>query len=419
MINILEITNNFGLGGTEKTMQTYCKYLDKKKFNVYACGFLGGGPREKYIKDHVINILVANGDSKKTINFIKENKIKIFHYHNIIRTKNIRNLDKGKLIKVLAFCKENNIKIIETSAFSLFDEDIDCFIDFKLFVSKTNIVKYIWKYNEKVINLNNYSYLYNPIDIDELKKYKLSKAEIVKVKEKYGIKPQNFVVGKLGRADIWKWSDEIIDVVPYLIKEIPNLKIVIRALPKQKLSKIRKMKIENYFILLPETSSEKKIAETDQVMDIMLHTSRIGETFGVAIAEGMFFGIPIVTISTDFMQFTLFDRDNAQIEVVENDKNGFVENSIKKMADKIIYLKKNISVLNLVSKENTKKSVELFGAENIIKSFENMILDQKISVVKTLITEYKKSVIKDSMYKIFKINYIALTEYVKFILLKR
>src|ERR1700690_4234808 len=115
MKNILEITNNFGLGGTEKTMQIYCKYLNKKKFNVFACGFLGDGPRKKYIQNNVKDILVANGDGKKVIEFIKKNNIDIFHYHNIIITKNIRNKDKDKLVEVLMYCRENGIMTIETS----------------------------------------------------------------------------------------------------------------------------------------------------------------------------------------------------------------------------------------------------------------------------------------------------------------
>jgi hypothetical protein len=84
---------------------------------------------------------------------------------------------------------------------------------------------------------------------------------------------------------LWKWDDTIIHVVPKLLKYIPNLKIVIRAIPEIKKNKIKRMGIEKYFIYLPESALEKDITETYQLMDIMLHTSRIGECNSVAINE--------------------------------------------------------------------------------------------------------------------------------------
>ena len=39
MINILEVSNSLGLGGTEKTMQIFCKYLDRSKFTIFAAVF--------------------------------------------------------------------------------------------------------------------------------------------------------------------------------------------------------------------------------------------------------------------------------------------------------------------------------------------------------------------------------------------
>jgi glycosyltransferase involved in cell wall biosynthesis len=412
-INILEITHDLGIGGTQKTMQLYCRYLNKNKFNVYACGFLHGGPREKNINKYVKDLLLAKGNEEKVIEFIKKNNIEIFHFHGLFRNKTTI-----KLLKVLKFCKENNIKTIETSPFSLFDKEVDDLIDIRLFVSKTNIIKYIWKYNNQVKNLNNFTYIYNPLDIEDLEKYILTKNEKIQVRRKYGISKNDFVIGKLAQAALWKWSDEIIDVVPFLIKKIPNLKVVIRSLPKQKLSKIKRMGIEKYFILLPETSIEEEIVETFQVMDIMLHTSRIGETFGVAIAEAMYFGIPIVTVSTDFMQFTLFDRDNAQMEVVENGKNGFVANSIKEIAGKIMLLKENKNIYNLISKSNTKKAEKFFVGEKIVREFENIILNNKLEKPKISIDEYRRTVIKDSFYRLLKINITALYEYLRFYVLK-
>lgn len=417
-INILEISNIFGLGGTEKTLQIYCKHLNKEKFNIFACGFMGSGPREKNIKRYVKKIIIVNGDENKLISFVEENKIDIVHWHSILRDRRTM----YKVIKFLEYCKRNKIKVIETSQFTYFDNRIDNLLYKKIFVSKANLIKFYYKYGKKIKNKDEYALIYNPLDFKELEEAKLSKYEISKFKAKLGIKDYDFVIGKMGRADIWKWSDEIIDVVPNLIKEIPNLKVVIRALPSQKLSKIKSTKLEKYFILLPETSNEKELYATYQILDLLVHTSRIGECNSVAINEMMFFGKPVITNSTDFMQFTIFDRDNGQVELIENGKNGFIANSVKEIAKKIIYLRNNKNVYDVISKENTRKAKELFDIENIIKIFDNVILNKNfehLGRIKTLSEKYESVVIKDSFFRLLKINSVTLFEYIKFIKLKK
>ena len=44
-IRVLQACNQLGIGGTEKTIQVFSKYLDRSKFDVFACGLGAGGPR--------------------------------------------------------------------------------------------------------------------------------------------------------------------------------------------------------------------------------------------------------------------------------------------------------------------------------------------------------------------------------------
>lgn len=406
--NILEITNNLGLGGTEKTMQIYCKQLNKRMFKVFACGFVEGGARENVIRESVHELLIAKSNEKAVIEFIIKNKIDIVHWHSIDRQKKLT-----KIKSVLKYCKENNIMIIETSPFSLFDKEIEDLLDVRVFVSKANMVKLFYKYKNLIDNQKRYYYLYNPLDIEQLERYKLSPKERYTVRKKFGISSDDFVIGRIGRGDIWKWSNEIIDVVPYLLKDIPSLKVVIRSLPKEKLEKIRKYKLDKYFILLPETSSEKELSETYQVIDVLVHTSRIGECNSVAINEAMFYGLPVITNSTDFMQPTLFDRDNGQIEIVKNNINGFYINGAEAIAQKVKLLYDNKILKDKIANNNILKAKKLFDYKLIIKEFERITLKKYNSlneVEKTYLQEYKENVLKDSCLNLFRINATALLD---------
>jgi len=410
--NILEICNWLWIWWTEKTLQIFCKYLDKNRYNVFACWIFKWWKREELIKDHVLDLLVANWDINKIKEFTLKNNINIVHWHSITQSPWV---EFEKSLELLKFFKENNIKIIETSPFSLYNDQIDNLLDIKLFVSKTNLIKYFWKFWKVLKDKSKYSYLYNPLDVADLEKYRLNNDEKTKLREKYWIWKNDFVIWKVWRASLWKWDDTIIDIVPTLINIIPNLKVLIRAIPEIKKEKIQKLGVEKYFIYLSESVIENYITDTYQLMDVMLHTSRIWECNSVSINEWLFFWLPIITKSTDFLQKTLFWRDNWQTEIIKDNINGIVSNKNNEIITFITKLYKD----NIFKKEivinNLNKSFDLFDWKNITIMLET-IFENGISNRFDYDNEfynYKNSVKRNTLYDLFKININAV--YDKFI----
>lgn len=348
--------------------------MDESRYNVFACWIFQGGEREELIKKYTQDICIANWNIEKIKKFVIDNNIGIIHWHSISQTSWT---EFEKSVELLLFFKKNNIKIIETSPFSLYNNKIDILLDVKLFVSKTNVLKYFWKFWSLIKDKSKYSFLYNPLDIEELEKYKMNHNEKKELRARYGIWEDDFVLGKVGRSNLWKWDDTIIDIVPKLVKYIPRLKVVIRSIPKEKKRKISRLWISNYFLCLPESVEEKEISQTYQLMDVMVHTSRIWECNSVAINEWLFFWIPIITKSTDFLQKTIFDRDNGQIEIIENGVTWYYSNNNTTLIWKIILLYTQKDVYNKISVECMNKSRKLFDARVITKELEKIFEKQK------------------------------------------
>lgn len=407
-INILEICNGLWIWWTEKTMQIFCKYLDISKFNVYCVWLFRWWEREFEIKKYVRELCIANWDIQKVKQLVINHSIDIVHWHSI--TVNPGS-DYEKSLELLQFLKSHWIRIIETSPFSLYDKEIDSLLDMKLFVSGTNLVKYFWKFGEKIENRDKYHYLYNPLDIKELEKFRLNQQQKWELREKYGIAKEAFVIWKVWRANLWKWDDAIIDVVPILIKSIPNLRVVIRAIPEIKKRKVRKLWVEQYFLYLPESVSEEDITGTYQLMDVMLHTSRIGESFGIAIVEGMYFWLPVITCPTDYHVWTIFDRDNAQCEVVIDNVTGYIESRFLDICARIVLLAEQPEIREQLSENAIRHTQASFDAQKLTLMLEKFL--EKSSWKKLAYMDNQATLLsikKESLSKIFVENFKAIRD---------
>ena len=346
MKNLLFFLPKLWIWWTEKTAYIYMKSLISA-FNVFTVAINKWWERYDDFKQYSHDILIAELDYQKIKDFTIKNKIDIIYMHWVSWHKNL-----PELIEFLKWTREKNIKIIETSPFSLFTPDTEEFLDCKLFVSKTSLLKFLWKFKNP--NITKYDYLYNPLDTGLLGWYCINDVERQNERKKIWINKHDFVIWKVWRADLWKWDDTIIDIVPILVKHIPNLKIVVRALPWYKLKKIRRLWLEKYFVLLPESVNEKEIANTYQIMDIMLHTSRIGESFGIALAEWMFYWLPVLTTDTDWSQRTAFDRDNSQWEILWGHNREFISNNLHYLSNKIIELYKDAELRRSIWDKNSE-----------------------------------------------------------------
>jgi hypothetical protein len=72
-------------------------------------------------------------------------------------------------------------------------------------------------------------------------------------------------------------------------------------------------------------------------LDVVLHTSSIGESFGYGIAEPMNLGKPVVTHSVPW-------EDQAQIELVRHGECGYVASTERTMAATIVTLARDTNL---------------------------------------------------------------------------
>ncbi len=121
----------------------------------------------------------------------------------------------------------------------------------------------------------------------------------------------------------------------------------------------------------------------------MIHSSGIGESFGLSLAEAMYWGLPVIVDSTPGM-------DNAQIEVIDNGKNGIVVNSSRGFVTAAKKLTTDRELMKKFGASGKYKAEKLYSDKNVIKQWELLFIEglqnKKSEIINEDMKNYAESI---------------------------
>lgn len=360
-LTVLELNTSLGYAGAQRTMISFCKFLNKDYFRVVAASYGEGGPRERDLKELGIPYVIGHNNVQTVVDFAKSHGVTVVHFHRSGHYIPIEFELLQAFKKVLP-----DVTIIETNVFGYFDRQASGLIDCHLLKSKMML-------NERFVPASGQSFdfaksrvVYNPVDAENFAQYIQSPEAIQRYRASLGIVPGDFVIGRFGRPDLSKWGDLILEMLPRAIQLIPNLKVVIQAAPKERLNWLGKF--GNRVIILPETSNEMEAQRFYQSIDVLAHSSKIGEAFGNTLNEAMYWRKPIVVNSTP-------DRDNGQLEQVDHNETGLIANTPDAFANALAYLAQNPLEQSRLGQNGHLKVTTLYSPKNTTAGLEKAIID--------------------------------------------
>jgi len=333
-IKVLQAVRRLEIGGTEKTLQVFCKYLDKSKFQVIACGWERGGCRVEELKKLGIPVIVGPVNINDVV---QEHKIDICHVHRSGR------YEPGSLPT-----KQGGWpKIVETNVFYDFDPIEGQFIDHHFFVSEYSRNQHLKK--NCLQAASRYDVLYNPVDFNEFPER---------------LKTFSSTIGRCSRADEAKWHKVCIDCLPKVFRKVPGAHCVIQGIPDTMRERLARLSLGDRVQLFEPTVN---VQEFYQRIDVFIHGARVGETFGCVIAEAMANKIPVVTLSTPRGK-----KSNAQVELVEDGITGFTCRWRWQYANAVIELLRNHNLRERFAKQGYEKAREQFEASRLTRKLEDV-----------------------------------------------
>lgn len=356
MINILQLSDSFTFWWTQKVKQILSKYLNKTKYNIYVWAYFTWWERKEIIESFWIETAIFYWEYSNLKIFIKEKWIKIIHFH---RSNNF-------VLELYPLIKKDFpfIKILETNAFwQISKSDVENLVDYRIFVSFFCANRFIKNNNlDPKKFLTNNTVIYNPIDLTE--RLDINYSDIIDFKKKYWIKDDEIILWRLWRKDNYKFSNLCIDFLPYLVKHNIKFKYLIMWLTESKKKYIKNNGLSNYIIELDNSSNNKDLAIFYSTIDILCHTSLIGESFWYVYIEAMIYWKPILTNTTP-------NKDNAQIEIIKNWINWYIASNPKDFYNNFLILYNNKNIFNSIKAKNKLEYLK-YDINNQLSFYESI-----------------------------------------------
>ena len=314
----------------------------------------------------------STSNSTEVINKLKEEKIKLFDY----KSKN----------ELLRYAYDNNFENIYWLKSGEFDDNLIPGIKnsihavFNVVSPHGNVYAYVSEWLAKEASRNYYNRLFNSARIlkngiknPSLEKFKLLGQTITQntlknfefvphiiqpplalglnFREKYGISNDSFLIGRIGGFDqfdieyVHKTIEKILEDDNKNIFVFINTKIFIVH--------------ERVFFLNDYISDEIKSCFIKSC-NMMIHARKMGESFGIAIAESLYFNVPIAASNTG--------KDKNHTILLKN--SGLLYSNEIELID--IYKKIKSGFYKGV---NLKDNIKMFSPELVINKFKKIFID--------------------------------------------
>jgi glycosyltransferase involved in cell wall biosynthesis len=333
-MRVLHVVKGLGLGGTEKVMQLFVQHLDPARFEA-AVYSPTDGERRPLLARAGIPVFVG----PDLLAVLARFRPHLVHLHRAgwPEPETLRPL---KLSRVPA--------VVETNVFGRHDASPQAgIIDRHLFVSDFCARRFT-RTTGIPFELPGYQVLPNPVDTDFLAAHS--------PRERDFSRP---VFGRVSRADPGKWSPLAFEMLPHLVRRLPGARYRVAGMIPEAREFFRARGLADHVEEVPPIPDEEGLAAFLAPLSALAHANDTGESFGLAIAEAMAAGLPVVTHPCPGQ------RDNAQLDLVEHGATGLHAGTAEEYAGALAWLAENPDQARDMGRRGRDKVARLCRAQDV------------------------------------------------------
>jgi hypothetical protein len=195
-------------------------------------------------------------------------------------------------------------------------------------------------------------------------------------KREHGIPASAFVIGRIGQPLLSKWSWDTLRGFERFASRHADAYLLVAGTPPELVEGIRRCPapVRQRIRHIPFLASDTALRTCYAAMDLFLHTSAIGESFGMVLAEAMLCGTPVVTLSTPL-------KDNSQIEIVAPGVGGFAVATLHAL---------DAALEHLYSNPAERRRLAITGAESVRRRFDTPSVTATLCEISRLLLSFPR-----------------------------
>ncbi len=324
-MRILTIVNNLGPGGAQGSAKNASLAYRELGQDVAVLGFKGGGSRVDSLLAAGIDVFVGGEDDAARSRAIEQAaawKPDVIHAH---RSGHAEQMVAG-IIHHIKSAAARRVAVLETNIFGRVDGSADeAQFDVHLLLTRYCL----WKWKKWARGLSPQpigAVAPNIVRSDGFFPAGDEARRAFRAEHKI---PQDAVVfGRVGQPMRAKWSHAAFEAFKAFARERADAWFVAVGLPRvyHKYLQTFPGDVRRRIVVIDFLHGEEALRSCYAAMDVFLHSSRIGESFGLVLAEAMLCERPVITLSTPA-------RDNSQLEVVGHERGGLIAASPSAMVE--------------------------------------------------------------------------------------
>lgn len=324
-MRVLTIVSDLGPGGTQRVAQNYTLGYHMRGHPAAVLTTRAGGPRMNALAVHDIPVFVGGAGSRQVEQAVDRAvgwRPDVIHIHRTGRPDPMA----GAILRRLRASRLGRDAVLETNVFGKVDYSRDRFlIDVHMPLTRWSL----WKWRRWTSGMRPRPVgVVMPNLVDTSAFSPISGVARARYREMFGIPREAFVFGRVGQPIKPKWSPIIFSSFADVATRRPESYLVLAGLPPELHRHIRSLpgSVRSRVVEVPFMYSDAELRTCYGAMDVFLHASAIGESFGLVLVEAMLCERPVITLSTPA-------KDNSQLEVVDHERGGLVVNDEASMVD--------------------------------------------------------------------------------------
>ncbi len=312
-LKVIHLAESLRVSGVTRVMRNLAVLFDGQRFRSVVTGLEGEARVVEGLRAQGIECVVLGRDLAELVNVVDDNEPFVVIVH---RSGEHSELWDGVICRLRG---RGASAVLERNVFGYPDVGpASAGIDLVCCNSLSTLRRLWLRLGEPPLEsfMQRHCMIYNPVLIacDTRERESICRS----FRREHGIAEDAFVIVSLSRPDGRRMDYMMAAVMPRLARAVPNAVLVARQLPAQMDADLAR-RCPGHIRNLPVTEDEREVARTVMSGDVLVHFSTMGESFGMAIAEAMRSGLPVIANDTPG------DRQgNAQRELIHHDVNGYL-----------------------------------------------------------------------------------------------